>query len=79
MYVEKEYTYPYGYEASNGAMGLIYYTMRFPTFFPFGISDGSKLADGTYANAKAASGEGLYFRHGNAYVANESICSSNDQ
>ena len=79
MYVEKEYTYPYGYEASNGEMGLIYYTMRFPTFFPFGISDGSKLADGTYANAKAASGEGLYFRHGNAYVANESICSSNDQ
>ena len=79
MYVEKEFEYPYGYEASNGAMGLLYYSMRFPTFFPFGISDGSKLADGTYANAKAATGEGLYFRHGNAYVANESICSSKDQ
>jgi TonB-linked SusC/RagA family outer membrane protein len=79
MYVEKKYTYPYGYEASNGAMGLLYYTMRFPTFFPFGISDGSKLSDGTYASESAATGEGLYFRHGNAYVANESLCTSNDQ
>ena len=79
MYVEKEFEYPYGYESSNGAMGLIYYTMRFPTFFPFGISDGSKKADGTYASESAATGEGLYFRHGNAYVANESICSTKDQ
>jgi TonB-linked SusC/RagA family outer membrane protein len=79
MYVEKKYAYPYGYEASNGAMGLLYYTMRFPTFFPFGISDGSKLSDGTYASESAATGEGLYFRHGNAYVANESLCTSNDQ
>ena len=79
MYVEKKYTYPYGYEASNGTMGLLYYTMRFPTFFPFGISDGSKLSDGTYASESAATGEGLYFRHGNAYVANESLCTSNDQ
>ena len=79
MYVEKEYEYPYGYSQSKGATGLLYYVMRFPTFFPFGISDGSKLADGTYASASAATGEGLYFRHGNAYVANESICSSKDQ
>ena len=79
MYVEKEYEYPYGYSQSKGATGLLYYVMRFPTFFPLGISDGSKLADGTYASDSAATGEGLYFRHGNAYVANESICSSKDQ
>lgn len=79
MYVEKEYEYPYGYSQSKGATGLLYYVMRFPAFFPFGISDGSKLADGTYASESAATGEGLYFRHGNAYVANESICSSKDQ
>ena len=79
MYVEKEYEYPYGYSQSKGATGLLYYVMRFPTFFPFGISDGSKLADGTYASDSAATGEGMYFRHGNAYVANESICSSKDQ
>ncbi|MCR5003353.1 MAG: TonB-dependent receptor [Bacteroidales bacterium] len=79
MYVEKKYEYPYGYEASNGAMGLLYYTMRFPTFFPFGISDGAKLADGSYYSDASKSGEGLYFRHGNAYVANESICTSEDQ
>lgn len=79
MYVEKEYEYPYGYSQSKGATGLLYYVMRFPTFFPFGISDGSKLADGTYASDSAATAEGLYFRHGNAYVANESICSSKDQ
>ena len=79
MYVEKEYEYPYGYSQSKGATGILYYVMRFPAFFPFGISDGSKLADGTYASDSAATGEGLYFRHGNAYVANESICSSKDQ
>lgn len=80
MYVEKEFEYPYGYESSNGAMGLLYYTMRFPTFFPFGISDGGpKNADGSFVNSRAATGEGLYFRHGNAYVANESICTANDQ
>ena len=79
MYEEKEYEYPYGYSQSKGATGLLYYVMRFPAFFPFGISDGSKLADGTYASDSAATGEGLYFRHGNAYVANESICSSKDQ
>ena len=79
MYVEKEYEYPYGYSQRKGATGLLYYVMRFPAFFPFGISDGSKQADGTYASDSAATGEGLYFRHGNAYVANESICSSKDQ
>ncbi len=80
MYVEKEFTYPYGFEASNGAMGLLYYTMRFPTFFPFGYSDGGpKDADGNFTNARAATGEGLLFRHGNVYVADEAICSSKDQ
>ena len=80
MYVEKEYKYPYGFEASNGAMGLLYYTMRFPAFFPFGYSDGGpKNPDGTFANASAATGEGLLFRHGNVYVSDEAICSSKDQ
>lgn len=80
MYVEKNYEYPYGYEASNGAMGLIYYTMRFPTFFPFGYSDGGpKKTDGSFANASAATGEGLLFRHGNVYVADLPICRSNDK
>lgn len=79
MYVEKDFKYPYGYEASNGVMGILYYTMRFPTFFPFGYSDGGKLADGSYYSERSQSGEGLLFRHGNAYVANESICSAKDQ
>jgi len=79
MYVEKEHSYPFGYEASNSTMGLLYYTMRFPTFFPFGISDGAKLADGTYYSASTQAAEGLWFRHGNAYVANESNCVSKDQ
>jgi TonB-linked SusC/RagA family outer membrane protein len=80
MYVEKEFTYPYGFEASNGAMGLLYYTMRFPAFFPFGYSDGGpRDADGNLTNASAATGEGLLFRHGNVYVAEEAICSSKDQ
>lgn len=80
MYVEKDYTYPYGYEASNGVMGLLYYTMRFPTFFPFGISDGGpRDAAGNLTDARAATGEGLLFRHGNAYVANEAINTSKDR
>lgn len=79
MYVEKEFEYPNGYETSNGTSNMLYYVMRFPTFFPFGISDGSKLPDGTYASEKAATGEGLYFRHGNGYLANRDVCSSNDQ
>lgn len=80
MYVEKDFSYPYGYEASNGAMGLLYYTMRFPAFFPFGISDGGpKNADGSFANAKAATGEGLYFRHGNGWLVGEALCNSKDQ
>lgn len=78
-YMEKEYKYPYGYEASNGTMGLIYYTMRFPTFFPFGYSDGAKMSNGQYYSDKTKEAEGLLFRHGNAYVANEAICQSNDQ
>ena len=80
MYVEKNFTYPYGYEASNGAMGLLYYTMRFPAFFPFGISDGGpKDASGNLTNASAATGKGLYFRHGNGWLVGESTCTSNDQ
>ena len=80
MYVEKNFTYPYGYEASNGAMGLLYYTMRFPAFFPFGISDGGpKDANGNPTDARAATGEGLYFRHGNGWLVGESTCTSNDQ
>ncbi len=74
MYVEKEFEYPNGYETSNGTSNMLYYVMRFPTFFPFGISDGSKLPDGTYASEKAATGEGLYFRHGNGYLANRDVC-----
>jgi len=79
MYVEKELSYPYGYEASNSTMGLLYYTMRFPAFFPFGISDGARLADGSYYSSRTEGAEGLWFRHGNAYVANEANCSSRDQ
>ncbi len=80
MYVEKEFTYPYGYEASNGAMGLLYYTMRFPAFFPFGISDGGpRDASGNLTNPSAATGEGLYFRHGNGWLVGESTCTSDDQ
>ena len=48
MYVEKTFSYPYGYEASNSTMGLLYYTMRFPTFFPFGRSDGGLTPNGSY-------------------------------
>ena len=80
MYVEKDYTYPYGYEASNGVMGILYYTMRFPAFFPFGYSDGGpRDASGNLTDSRAATGEGLLFRHGNVYVADEAICTSNDQ
>lgn len=80
MYMEKNYSYPYGYEASNGVMGILYYTMRFPAFFPFGISDGGpRDANGNLTDAKAATGEGLLFRHGNVYVADEAICHSNDK
>ncbi|MBQ9184925.1 MAG: TonB-dependent receptor [Bacteroidales bacterium] len=80
MYVEKEYRYPYGYEASNGAMGLLYYTQRFPAFFPFGISDGGpKDAAGNLTDSRAATGEGLYFRHGNGWLVGEAICGSKDK
>ena len=87
MYVEKKYTYPYGYEASNGAMGILYYNQRFPAFFPFGYSDGAETPDGAYVapdgkryySASTYGAKDLLFRHGNVYVADEAICSSNDQ
>ena len=80
MYVEKAYEYPYGYEASNGVMGLLYYTMRFPAFFPFGYSDGGpRDANGNLTDARAATGEGLLFRHGNGWLVGESTCESKDQ
>ncbi len=87
MYVEKTFSYPYGYEASNGGMGLLYYTMRFPTFFPFGRSDGGLTPNGsyvapdgnTYYDARTYGAKGLLFRHGNVYVANEANCNSKDQ
>ena len=79
LYTEKINSYPRGYEASSGAMGLLYYTMRFPTFFPFGISDGAKLDDDTYLNDNTASGEGLYFRHGNGLLVGEPINTAKDE
>jgi len=80
MYTEKENSYPYGYEASSSSMNLIAYTMRFPAWFPFGISDGGpKDANGNFTNASAATGEGLEWRHGNGYLVYESMCLSKDQ
>ena len=87
MYVEKKFSYPYGYEASNSTMGLLYYTMRFPAFFPFGRSDGAPTPDGSYTapdgqkyyDARTYGAKGLLFRHGNCYVADEANCSSEDQ
>ena len=80
MYTEKENSYPYGYEASSSSMNLIAYTMRFPTWFPFGISDGGpKDAAGNFTNARAATGEGLEWRHGNGYLVYETMCSAKDQ
>ena len=70
LYTEKEQEYPFGYSHSASSGGLIYYTMRFPTFFPFGISDGAyDPATGTYLNDKTKGAEGLYFRHGNGFIA----------
>ena len=80
MYTEKENSYPYGYEASSSSMNLIAYTMRFPTWFPFGISDGGpKDASGNFTNATAATGEGLEWRHGNGYLVYESMNMAKDQ
>ena len=67
MYTEKVFKYP----NSNSGSGsnLFTYTMRFPTFFPFGISDGGIDPNtGESINATAAGGKGLYFRHGNGFV-----------
>ena len=80
MYTEKSNSYPYGYEASSSSMNLIAYTMRFPAWFPFGISDGGpKDASGNFTNARAATGEGLEWRHGNGYLVYESMCLAKDQ
>ena len=87
MYVEKKYSYPYGYEASNGAMGILYYNQRFPAFFPFGYSDGAQTPDGAYLapdgnryySAATYAAKDLLFRHGNVYVADEATCTSTDQ
>ena len=80
MYTEKDNSYPYGYEASSSSMNLIAYTMRFPAWFPFGISDGGpKDGSGNFTNPSAATGEGLEWRHGNGYLVYESMCDAKDQ
>lgn len=80
MYTEKKFSYPYGYDSSDGAMNLLAHVMRFPTFVPMaGKSDGSKLADGTYANAKAATAEGMYFRFGNGTLIGQPTNTATDQ
>ncbi|MBQ2414197.1 MAG: TonB-dependent receptor [Rikenellaceae bacterium] len=67
MYTEKVFKYPNSNQGSGSS--LFTYTMRFPTFFPFGISDGAIDPNtGESINATAASGKGLYFRHGNGFV-----------
>ena len=72
MYTEKTNSYPFGYEASSSSMNLIAYTMRFPTWFPFGISDGG-------VDERSKTAEGLQWRHGNGYLVYESMCESKDQ
>lgn len=72
MYTEKVNSYPYGYEASSSSMNLIAYTMRFPTWFPFGISDGG-------IDERSKTAEGLEWRHGNGYLVYESMCEAKDQ
>lgn len=72
MYTEKVNSYPYGYESSSSSMNLIAYTMRFPTWFPFGISDGG-------IDDRSKTAEGLEWRHGNGYLVYESMCESKDQ
>ena len=67
MYTEKVFKYPNSNQGSGS--NLFTYTMRFPTFFPFGISDGAIDPNtGESINATAAGGKGLYFRHGNGFV-----------
>ena len=80
MYAEKYQEYPYGYSASDSSGGLYYYSMRFPTFFPYGISDGAYNPDtDSYLNAQTQSGEGLYFRHGNGFVAYAPTATNKDE
>jgi TonB-linked SusC/RagA family outer membrane protein len=80
MYTEKHQEYPYGYGSSDSTGGLYYYSMRFPTFFPYGISDGAyDSSTDSYLNDKTKSGEGLYFRHGNGFVAYAPTCTSDDE
>ncbi len=80
MYTDKYQEYPYGYSASSSSGGLYYYSMRFPTFFPYGISDGGiDPTTGTYINESTQSGEGLYFRHGNGFLAYAPTSSVKDE
>ncbi|MFB0974212.1 MAG: SusC/RagA family TonB-linked outer membrane protein, partial [Bacteroidales bacterium] len=80
MYTEKYQEYPFGYSSSDSTGGLYYYSMRFPTFFPYGISDGAyDTSSKQYLNDLTKSGEGLYFRHGNGFVAYAPTCNSKDQ
>ena len=80
MYVEKHQEYPFGYSNSGSSGGLYYYSMRFPTFFPYGISDGAyDETTGTYLNSKTESGKGLFFRHGNGFLAYAPTCTSDDE
>lgn len=79
MYTEKMQKYPNGYDSSDGAMGLIYYDMRFPTWFPYGISDGAVDDSGNYLNAKTQSGAGLQWRQGNGFVVGYPTCTSTDE
>ncbi len=76
MYTERVFKYPYG---NSGSGNLFTYAMRFPTNFPYGISDGGYDAStGQYINETARGAEGLYFRHGNGFVANYPVQKQRD-
>ncbi len=80
MYTEKEQKYPYGYSKSDSSGGLYYYNMRFPAFFPYGISDGAyDPQTDSYLNETTESAKGLYFRHGNGYVVYAPTNTSKDE
>ncbi len=80
MYTEKIQDYPFGYSSSDSSGGLYYYNMRFPTFFPYGISDGAyDEKTGTYLNSTTEGAKGLYFRHGNGYVVEAPTCTTHDE
>ena len=67
MYTEKVFKYPLGNSASGS--NLYTYSMRFPTMFPFGISDGGIDPNtGEPLNATTEGSKGLYFRHGNGFL-----------